>query len=71
MLNLECLEDRTVPSQYVDLGALRFGAESFQQNGNTYSASGTIQLGLAPTGQEAFTPLVDIDGSVSFTVTDW
>jgi hypothetical protein len=64
---LEALEDRTLPAQFVDLGALRFAADSFQQNGNTYSASGTIQLGLAPTGGEAFTPLVDIQGAVSFT----
>src|SRR5262249_38666628 len=51
----------------VDLGTLRFAADLFLQNGNTYSATGKIQLGLAPTGHETFTPLVDIVGTVSFT----
>src|SRR5262249_26447601 len=67
VLHLEYLEDRTCPSQFVDLGTLRFAADSFLQNGNTYSTTGKIQLGLAPTGHETFTPLVDIVGTVSFT----
>src|SRR5262249_40505650 len=72
-LALEALEDRVVPAPFVDLGPLRFGAEAFTVVGNNYSASGQVQLGLAPAQGEAFTPLVNIntpltDGSVSFTV---
>src|SRR5262249_16881371 len=70
-LALEALEDRSRPSQFVDLGPLRFDGD-FTQDGDNYSASGTVQLGLAPVMQEAFTPLVNIatnaGGSVAFTV---
>ncbi|HXG09963.1 MAG TPA: hypothetical protein VNK04_09255, partial [Gemmataceae bacterium] len=56
-LYLEPLEDRTLLSnQCVDLGPLRFCAPAFTQNGNNYSADGTIQLGFAPTAGEAFRP---------------
>ncbi|MBX3436803.1 MAG: hypothetical protein KF861_04870 [Planctomycetaceae bacterium] len=67
-VSLERLENRTLLAQIVDLGPLRFSADSFTQNGNDYSADGTIQLGLAPNGSENFQPLVEILGSVQFTV---
>jgi len=55
-------------AQTIDLGPLRFSADSFTQNGNDYSADGTIQLGFAPVANESFRPLVEILGSVQFTV---
>jgi hypothetical protein len=69
-LDLEALEDRTLLSQYVDLGPLRLAADAFQQNGNDYSASGAIQLGYAPTSGETYTPLVDINGSLTVNTAD-
>jgi hypothetical protein len=64
-LAFEVLEERELlSSQTVDLGPLRFLAPAFTKSGDQYQASGTIQLGLAPTKGEAFTPLVDIQGSV-------
>jgi hypothetical protein len=65
-LFLERLEDRITPTT-VDLGPLRFSGD-FSNVGNNYSASGTVELGLVPTQEEAYNPLVDINGSVAFTV---
>jgi hypothetical protein len=69
--SLEALEDRVVPAKFVDLGPLRFGGD-FTQDGDNYSATGIVQLGLAPVMTEDFTPLVNIatnaGGSVAFTV---
>jgi hypothetical protein len=55
-------------SEFVDLGPLRIGAESFQQSGPNYSASGTIEVGYVPSGGEAYAPLLEIEGAVAFTV---
>ena len=63
---METLEDRTLMSTFQDLGNLRVVADSFVQMSSTFSATGTIQVGFVPAHQADFTPLVDIDGSVSF-----
>jgi hypothetical protein len=66
------LQGPGAPSQpFKDLGTLRLYASSFTQdntNPDTYSASGTITVGLAPTEGEAFTSLVTINGTVGFTL---
>lgn len=68
---LECLEDRVLlANQFIDLGPLRFGAENFIQNGTEYRTVGTVELGYAPTTGEAFTPLLHVEGQLSFDVSD-
>jgi hypothetical protein len=58
----------------VDLGPLRFGAPSFTQMQDTYTASGVnVDVGLVPAQGQTFTALADFNtvqnnGSVSFTV---
>jgi hypothetical protein len=60
-LGLEALEDRVVPATQ-QLGALLFSAADFTYDpvDDTYTAVGTVGLGLAPTGGEEFAPLVTI-----------
>lgn len=65
ILGPERLEERALLATQ-DLGALRFSAGSFTNDGGTISASGTIEIGLVPTGAEAFNPLLEVDGSLSF-----
>lgn len=70
---VEGLEERVLlASRFVDLGPLWIGADSFQQSGTHYTASGTIEIGYAPAGSEAFLPLLEVEGAVAFTteVTD-
>lgn len=65
----EGLEERVLlESQFVDLGPLRIGADSFQQSGSNYTASGTIEVGFIPSGGESYEALIAIEGAVSFTV---
>ena len=65
ILLAERLEDRTLLA-FQDLGALRFSAGSFANNNGTISASGAIQVGLVPAGAESYTPLLEVDGALSF-----
>lgn len=65
---VEALEDRTLlDATPVTLGKLELRSDAFVQNGNDWTADGTIELGLAPTGTEAFKPLVNIVGSLALT----
>ncbi|WZP00312.1 SdrD B-like domain-containing protein [Isosphaeraceae bacterium EP7] len=66
-LGVEGLEERMLlASTQVQLGSLLFSSANFNILGTQYTATGTTQVGFAPTQGEAFTPLVEIDGSVSF-----
>ena len=63
--HIEVLERRVLLTD-VPLGALQFRADNFVQAAGKWAATGTIEMGLKPTGAEAFNPLVEIQGGVEF-----
>jgi hypothetical protein len=54
---------------FIDEGPLRLMGSFQSQGGSIFVANGTIQLGLKPTGNEAFKPLINVDGQVSLSAT--
>ena len=67
LLGPERLESRTLLTTQVGLGRLLLDG-TFQQSGNTYTATDlAVEIGLAPTGSESYTPLTVWTGDMSFT----
>ncbi|MBA4067496.1 MAG: hypothetical protein C0501_28060, partial [Isosphaera sp.] len=69
-LGVEAFEDRVLPAQLVDLGAIALSGD-FTRDGNTFTATGQVQVGFAPGSGETFAALIDVTpdagGSVTFT----
>src|SRR5258708_589785 len=61
---LEGMEDRTVLSSTVLVDGLEFTG-TFAQGTNSYTSTGTVLIGYAPTQSEAFNPLLSTSGLVT------
>ena len=48
------------------LGELELDGNFSLGSGSTYAANGTVEIGFAPAGGQAFQPLLTVDGSVSY-----
>ncbi|MHC5536888.1 FG-GAP-like repeat-containing protein [Singulisphaera rosea] len=63
-LSLEVLEGRTLLASSVLVDGLEFTG-NFTQSGQSYTSTGTVLIGYAPTESEAFNPLLSTDGLVT------
>jgi hypothetical protein len=65
-LSVLALEDRTVLSDFRDVGGLRFFTDGVYSNtASTSSTNSLVQVGLTPGFGETFTPLLDVPAGVS------
>src|ERR1700728_1591640 len=74
-LRLEELETRLVPSTTELFAGLELSAaggftSTQVSGGNQIAATGPVQIGLAPSSGSAFSPLLQLDGGVSYTDSD-
>ena len=65
LLAPEHLEERCLLATY-SLGNILLQG-TFNQSGSTYTSTGAVQIGFAPTSTEAFNPLTTWTGTLSFS----
>jgi hypothetical protein len=70
-LQFEALEDRALPAGTNIFAGLEFmTAGTLAVNNHVVTSSDPVQVGIAPAKGAAFTPLLQLDGGVSFTDND-
>ncbi len=69
-LQLETLEDRVMPATQLLGGLELYTSGQFAIQGNQVSATGPVQVGVAPQTGSAFTPLLLLNNGVQFNNTD-
>src|SRR5262249_3263000 len=68
---LEALEDRLTPSASKVFAGLEFMTSgTFTTNNHLVTATGAVQVGVAPPSGGTFTPVLSLDGGVKFTDND-